>query len=97
MFMETGDIWTNDLRALYTKGSSNHRIEYWLILDVCPGNEYAASRDYRKDYYTAKDRVVTYLRLDTGQQNAKVFFCNEFGAGNDHLDLRGNPYYKKVA
>lgn len=91
--METGDIWTNDLRTLYTKGSSNHRIEYWLILDVCPGNEYGPA----KDYYKAEDRVVTYLCLDTGKQNSKVFFYGEFGPGSDHLDLRGNPYYKKVA
>ena len=91
--MQTGDIWQYDLRSLYTKGSSAHRIEHWLILDVMPGDEYSKLLDYVATYYSKKDVVIHYLCMETGQQNYKVFAHREWGV----LDLQGNPYYKKVS
>ena len=91
--MQVGDIWSYDLRSLYVKGSANHRVEHWLILDVIPGDEYAKILEYATNYYRKDDAVIHYLCMETGQQSYKVFTHKEWGG----LDLQGNPYYKKVA
>lgn len=94
--MQVGDIWTYDLRGLYTPGNPNHRIEHWLILDLMPGDVYSKLMGYNADYYNAKDMIVHYLYMETGAQSYKVFNRKEWSLKSGNIDLYGNPYYKKV-
>ena len=91
--MQVGDIWSYDLRNLYTKGSTNHKVEHWLVLDILPGDEYSKLLGYASNYYRKEDVIIHYLCMETGRQAYKVFAHREWGK----LDLQGNPYYRKVA
>lgn len=95
--MQAGDIWQYDRRSLYDKGSSYHKVEHWLILDIMPGDEYAKLLEYATNYYRKDDAVVRYLCMETGQQDYKVFTHREWATSKGDVDLTGNPYYKKVS
>lgn len=92
---QRGEIWQYDLRNLYAPGHSYHKIEHWLIADAGPATE-VLPEESKRSWYKNNDFAVAYICLETGRRDAKIFSHREWGGG-DTLDLKGNPYYKKVS
>jgi len=95
LFPQRGEIWQYDLRSLYRAPHPFHKVEHWLIADAGPAPE-VLPEESKNSWYKSKDYAVIYICMETGIRDTKVFSHREWGGG-DGIDLKGNPYYKKVA